>query len=97
MASHDPGTPLYGIAVAAQLAGVPEPTLRLYERHGLLNPYRSEGGTRRYSEDDLERLRRVTGLRDAGVNLAGINRVIDLEDENADLRRELDARADAAE
>jgi len=90
MNARDSATPLYGIAVAADLAEVPEATLRLYERHGLLTPFRSAGGTRRYSDDDLTRLRRVAELRDAGVNLAGIGRVLDLEDENGDLRRELE-------
>ncbi|WP_193596979.1 MerR family transcriptional regulator [Microbacterium sp. YJN-G] len=89
MAERDPATPLYGIAVAAALVDLPEATLRLYERRGLLTPFRSDGGTRRYSEDDIDRLRRVGELRDAGVNLAGIGRVLDLEDENGDLRREL--------
>ncbi|WP_336644351.1 MerR family transcriptional regulator [Microbacterium sp. USHLN186] len=89
MAERDTTTPLYGIAVAAELASVPEATLRLYERRGLLAPHRSEGGTRRYSDHDIDRLRRVAELRDAGVNLAGVGRVLDLEDENGDLRREL--------
>lgn len=90
MTERDAATPLYGIAVAADLADVPEATLRLYERRGLLTPFRSDGGTRRYSDDDIDRLRRVAELRDAGVNLAGIGRVLDLEDENGELRRELE-------
>ena len=89
MAQRDSSTPLYGIAVAAQLSGVPEATLRLFEAKGLLTPSRSDGGTRRYSEDDVERLRRVTDLRSEGVNLTGIRRVLELEDENASLRDEL--------
>lgn len=88
MAERDSSTPLYGIAIAAELADVPEPTLRLYERRGLLAPFRSEGGTRRYSEDDIQRLRRVAALRDAGVNLMGIGKVLDLEDENSELKDE---------
>lgn len=91
MTERDSGTPVYSIAVAAQLLDVPEATLRLFERRGLLTPSRTEGGTRRYSDDDIERLRRVSDLREAGINLAGIRRVMDLEDENADLRDELDA------
>lgn len=86
MAERDSRTPVYGIAVAAQLSGVPEASLRLFEAKGLLSPARSEGGTRRYSDDDIDRLRRVTDLRDEGINIAGIRRVLDLEDENADLR-----------
>ncbi|MBF4564158.1 MerR family transcriptional regulator [Plantibacter sp. VKM Ac-2876] len=94
MAERDGTTPVYGIAVAAQLAGVPEASLRLFESKGLLTPSRTEGGTRRYSEDDIERLKRVTDLRDDGVNLAGIARVLDLEDINQGLRDQLDADQD---
>jgi MerR family transcriptional regulator/heat shock protein HspR len=84
------GTPapdhgVYGISVAAELSGVPVQSLRLYERYGLLTPARSDGGTRRYSADDLARLRRISSLVDAGVNLAGIARILDLEDDNATL------------
>lgn len=89
MADRDPGMPVYGIAVAAQLSGVPEASLRLFEAKGLVTPARSDGGTRRYSDDDLERIRRVTGLRVEGINIVGIRRVLDLEDENAGLRDEL--------
>jgi len=89
MPEKDSRTPVYGIAVAAQLSGVPEASLRLFEAKGLLAPSRSEGGTRRYSDEDIERLRRVTDLRDEGVNIAGIRRVLDLQDENAGLRDEL--------
>ncbi|AQX78915.1 MerR family transcriptional regulator [Plantibacter flavus] len=94
MADRDGTTPVYGIAVAAQLVGVPEASLRLFESKGLLTPSRTEGGTRRYSEDDIERLKRVTDLRDDGVNLAGIARVLDLEDINQGLRDQLDADQD---
>ncbi|MCV7408236.1 MerR family transcriptional regulator [Mycobacterium florentinum] len=76
---------VYGISVAAELSGVPVQSLRLYEQHGLLTPSRSEGGTRRYSADDLARLRRISALVDAGVNLAGIARILNLEDDNAEL------------
>ncbi|MGK9148502.1 MerR family transcriptional regulator [Plantibacter flavus] len=97
MSERDSATPVYGIAVAAQLAGVPEATLRLFESKGLLTPSRTEGGTRRYSEDDLDRLKRVTDLRDDGVNIAGIARVLDLEDDNRTLRDQLgDHRGGAA-
>lgn len=94
MAERDSRTPVYGIAVAAQLSGVNEASLRLFEAKGLLTPSRSEGGTRRYSDDDIERLRRVTDLRDEGVNIVGIRRVLDLEDENAELRAERDGTAE---
>ncbi|BAX91469.1 MerR family transcriptional regulator [Mycobacterium shigaense] len=76
---------VYGISVAAELSGVPVQSLRLYERHGLLTPVRSNGGTRRYSADDLARLRRISALLQAGVNLAGIARILSLEDDNAAL------------
>ncbi|MEU6827089.1 MerR family transcriptional regulator [Nocardia beijingensis] len=86
----DPGQAVYGISVAAGLAGIGVQTLRLYERHGLLSPARSDGGTRRYSGNDLARLRRITDLVATGVNLAGIRRILDLEDANADLHADND-------
>lgn len=70
---------LCGITVAADLAGVGPQTLRLYERHGLLTPARTSGGTRRYSQHNLDQVRRITELVHAGVNLAGITRVLRLE------------------
>jgi len=89
--SDNPHTPpadhgVYGISIAAELSGVPVQSLRLYERHGLLSPSRSDGGTRRYSADDLTRLRRISELVDAGVNLAGIGRILTLQDDNAALQ-----------
>ncbi|ORB14487.1 MerR family transcriptional regulator [Mycobacterium noviomagense] len=81
-----PDQGVYGISVAAELSGAGTQSLRLYERHGLVTPARSEGGTRRYSADDLVRLQRITELVAAGVNLAGIARILDLEDDNAALR-----------
>ncbi|QLL05401.1 MerR family transcriptional regulator [Mycobacterium vicinigordonae] len=88
--SDDSGAPapdhgVYGISVAAELSGVAVQSLRLYERHGLLTPARSDGGTRRYSAADLARLQRISALIDAGVNLAGIARILSLEDDNAEL------------
>jgi len=76
---------VYGISVAAELSGIREQSLRLYERHGLLTPERSAGGTRRYSADDLVRLQRISELVAAGVNLAGVVRILSLEDRNAAL------------
>lgn len=76
---------VYGISVAAELSGIAVQSLRLYERYGLVTPSRSEGGTRRYSADDLARLKRISELVDAGINLAGIARILDLEDHNATL------------
>jgi MerR family transcriptional regulator/heat shock protein HspR len=72
---------LYVISVAASLAGVHPQTLRIYERKGLLEPYRTPGGTRRYSEADLERLRLITDLTAQGVNLEGVRRILELRDE----------------
>ena len=76
---------VYAIAVAAELSGISEQSLRLYERNGLITPARSQGGTRRYSADDLVRLQRISELVAAGVNLAGIARILSLEDRNAAL------------
>jgi len=89
MAQRDPRTPLYGIAVAAQLVDLPEATLRLFESKGLLTPARSDGGTRRYSDDDIDRLRRAAELREDGLNIVGIARVLALQDENVGLRAAL--------
>jgi DNA-binding transcriptional MerR regulator len=88
----DPDRGVYGISVAAELVGLGVQTLRLYEARGLLAPERTDGGTRRYSSNDLDRVRRITELLGAGLNLAGIARVLDLEAENAQLRRETEER-----
>lgn len=77
---------VYGIAVAAELSGAPLQSLRLWERRGLLSPSRTDGGTRRYSADDLVRIERILTLVAAGVNIAGIGRILDLEDDNTALR-----------
>jgi DNA-binding transcriptional MerR regulator len=81
----DPGRGVYGISVAADLVGMGVQNLRLYEARGLLQPHRTDGGTRRYSTDDLKRLRRIAQLLDAGLNLAGIGMVLDLQDQNSKL------------
>lgn len=77
---------MYGITVAADLVGLGTQTLRLYESRGLLRPHRTAGGTRQYSRDDLTRLRRISHLQDEGINLAGIAMVLDLQDQNHQLR-----------
>jgi DNA-binding transcriptional MerR regulator len=77
---------VYAISVAAELTGTAVQNLRVYERHGLVEPSRTGGGTRRYSEDDLARVRRVLALLADGLNLAGIALVLQLEDDNARLR-----------
>lgn len=79
------GRGVYGISVASELSGLGPQTLRLYETRGLLSPARSGGGTRRYSEEDLDRARRITELLAAGVNLAGIAQIFDLEARNTQL------------
>ena len=76
------GRGVYGISVAAELSGVGEQSLRLYEQRGLLTPARTTGGTRRYSDYDLARVRRITDLLAAGVNVAGIGQILDLQDRN---------------
>lgn len=81
-----PGQAVYGISVAAELAGMGTHSLRLYEQYGLLTPARSTGGTRRYSDDDLARLARIAALAGQGINLAAIARILDLEDANTELR-----------
>ena len=68
----DPGRGVYGISVAAGLVGMAPQTLRLYEDRGLLDPARTAGGTRRYSQDDLDRIGRISELLGAGLNLAGV-------------------------
>jgi DNA-binding transcriptional MerR regulator len=86
----DPGRGIYGISVAAELVGTGPQNLRAYERHGLVDPERTEGGTRRYSPEDLDRLRHIGDLLAAGLNLAGIAAVLDLEAANDRLRGQLD-------
>ena len=74
--------------MAADLVGMAPQTLRLYEDRGLLDPVRTAGGTRRYSQNDLDRLRRIAELLDNGLNLAGVAAVLGLEHDNARLRSE---------
>jgi DNA-binding transcriptional MerR regulator len=78
---------VYAISVAAELVGMAAQNLRFYEYRGLLTPDRTDGGTRRYSANDLDRLRRIGELLDAGLNVTGISMVLDLERENARLRQ----------
>ena len=80
---------LYVISVAAELVGLHPQTLRHYEREGLVVPRRTAGGIRLYGRRDLARLHRITQLTAEGLNLAGVRRVLDLEDRNAALHREL--------
>jgi DNA-binding transcriptional MerR regulator len=84
----DPATGVYGISVAADMVGTGVQNLRAYERAGLVEPSRTSGGTRLYSTDDIERLRRIAALLDDGLNLVAIAMVLDLQDVNDRLRRE---------
>ncbi len=81
---------VFVISIAAELAGMHPQTLRIYERRGLLDPARTVGNSRRYSEHDLERLRRIQELTGEGLNLAGVKRVLELEEELAQAREDLD-------
>lgn len=94
---------VYGISVASELSGIDPQTLRLYERRGLLSPARSDGGTRRYSDDDLDVLARISDLVAQGINIAGIAKILhlqhrntELESDNSDLKSE-NARLRSAE
>lgn len=86
---RDPSDGVFAISVAAELSGMGLSSLRLYERKGLLTPSRTDGGTRRYSEEDMRRLDRISELVKAGLNIKGIRLVLELEDENARLRTQL--------
>lgn len=82
---------VYVISVAAELSGMHPQTLRNYERVGLLRPARTQGGNRRYSQADIARLHRIAQLVDSGMNLEGIRHVLELENEVAQLRKEVDS------
>jgi MerR family transcriptional regulator/heat shock protein HspR len=91
MATPESGRPVYMISVAAELAGMHPQTLRIYEQRGLIEPKRSPKGTRLYSHEDVERLRRIQELTSQlGMNLAGVERVFELEGELAQMRRRMD-------
>ena len=83
---------VYAISVAAELVGTNVQNLRVYERRGLVAPDRTDGGTRLYSDADVSRLQRIAALLEEGLNLAGIAMVLELEADNARLRRRLDRR-----
>ena len=93
---HDRG--VFMISVAAELAEMHPQTLRMYEARGLIEPKRSPKGTRLYSQDDVERLRRIQEMTsDLGMNLAGVERVFELEDKLERLLRKVDALERRAE
>lgn len=89
MADQGEDRGLYAISVVAELLGTGQQNIRLYERRGLLTPERTSGGTRQYSKADLLILRRIGELLDEGLNLAGVAKVLELELDNAKLRRQL--------
>ncbi len=100
--TRSPQHAVYVISVAAELAGVHPQTLRIYERKGLVDPARTQGGSRRYSDADIALLLRIQDLTNEGLNLAGVQRVLALEAENFHLRAELartraQAQAEVAE
>jgi MerR family transcriptional regulator/heat shock protein HspR len=97
MVKRNRPTAVYVISVAAELAGVHPQTLRIYERKGLLEPARTGGGSRRYSDADIAQLRRIQELTREGLNLAGVKRVLELEGELARLQDELVETRRAAE
>ena len=80
---------VYVISVAASLSGMHPQTLRIYERRGLIEPFRTPGGTRRYSDADLERLSLIQDLTRQGINIEGAKRIMQLEAENDALRAEV--------
>lgn len=82
---------LYGISVASELTGVHPQNLRAYEAKGLIEPQRTAGGTRRYSDHDVARINRISVLLEAGLNLKGVAAVLELEEETARLRHQLAA------
>lgn len=88
---------IYIISVAAELAGVHPQTLRVYERKGLVQPSRTSGNTRRYSEKDIERLRRIQDLTNQGINLAGVMRIIELENQLERARSKYEAAVNELE
>jgi DNA-binding transcriptional MerR regulator len=89
MAEHGDDVGVYAISVVAQLLGTGQQNIRQYERKGLLTPDRTSGGTRQYSESDVAVLRRIGELLDEGLNLAGVAKVLELEEANAKLHRDL--------
>jgi MerR family transcriptional regulator, heat shock protein HspR len=94
---RQPDHAVYVISVAAELAGVHPQTLRFYERRGLLEPSRTDGGRRRYSDRDIEMLRRIQAMTDEGLNLVGVKRILELEARLAEYEQKLAALEAASE
>ena len=85
---------LFGISVVTELTGVSQQALRGYEDRGLITPHRTEGGTRRYSRDDIERIREIARLLETGLNHEGVHQVMKLQAEADGLRQELNDAID---
>jgi MerR family transcriptional regulator/heat shock protein HspR len=101
-AQHDPAAAVFVISVAAELSGLHPQTLRTYERMGLITPGRTGGGGRRYSSEDIDRLRTIAQLTSTGIGIEGVRRILDLENSvlalrarNAELLAELEAAREA--
>lgn len=90
----EPNKAVFVISVAAELSGMHPQTLRIYERKGLIDPFRTPGGTRRYSQEDIERLQLIQDLTNQGLNLEGVRRVLALQEENRRLKRKLERLRD---
>ncbi|MBL88764.1 MAG: MerR family transcriptional regulator [Actinobacteria bacterium] len=90
MERPQPDQAVYVISVAAELSGMHPQTLRIYESRGLLDPARTAGGNRRYSDADIRLLRRIADLTAEGLNLQGVKRILELEAEVIRLNRELE-------
>ena len=88
---------VFVISVAAELSGMHPQTLRIYERNGLIDPFRTPGGTRRYSQEDIERLQLIQDLTSEGLNLEGVKRVLTLKEENRRLKKKVDRLRDKLE
>ncbi|HUG09125.1 MAG TPA: helix-turn-helix transcriptional regulator [Acidimicrobiia bacterium] len=88
---------VFVISVAAELAGMHPQTLRIYERKGLIDPARTPGGTRRYSQEDIELLQLIQEMTAEGMNLEGVRRVLALQEENRRLKKKLDRLRDKLE
>jgi MerR family transcriptional regulator/heat shock protein HspR len=95
VARHEQG--VFAISVAAEMVSMEVQNLRVYERRGLLEPDRTSGGTRLYSQADIDVLHRIRDLLAEGLNLAGIGRVLELEAEVRRLRRRLGERVDSSD
>ena len=90
LSDEDRDKPLYMISVAAELTGMHPQTLRVYEQKGLVNPGRSRGNTRLYSQGDIERLNLISKLTDEGINLAGVIRIMDMQERARKRDKEID-------